>query len=286
MHIKGYIAGLGIAAKVAMGAGIAAAATTGAGAAGVLPAPVQHAMAATVDAVTPFSLPEPPAPPATTAPPGTADPGQQTGHRPADSTTTTTTAPKHAGDDQGPLSTPTTRPPAGGGHEGGAATPTPPFGGGDHGPRPTTTTSTTGPKPPGGSHEPVTTTTTRPVKGDAPTSTTTTTTTRPPAHTEIPNPESLSLSCVPAADAARVTCTWTKSTSADHATYALLRTTTGASGRVVSQSPDAVAFTDSTVAAGGAYGYRVISLRADGTVESHSNLVTVTVAAPAAGSHT
>src|SRR2546423_1496252 len=50
MHIKGYIAGLGIAAKVAMGAGIAAAATTGAGAAGVLPAPVQHAMAATVDA--------------------------------------------------------------------------------------------------------------------------------------------------------------------------------------------------------------------------------------------
>lgn len=282
MHIKGYVAGLGIAAKVAMGAGIAAAATTGAGAAGVLPAPVQHAMAAAVEAVTPFSLPEHTSPP---VPPGTPGGGRLTGDRPAIPTTTTTTARKPTGDDHGPVAPSPTLPATGSQHEPGAATPTPPSGGGEHRPLPTTdtTTSITAPGPSGGDHEPVTTTTTRPVGGDDPAPTTTTT--APPVHTESSNPESISLSCVPAADAARVTCTWTKSTNADHAGYALLRTAPGAAGRVVLQSPDAVAFTDSSVAAGGTYGYRVISLRADGTVESHSNLVTVTVAAPVAGSH-
>jgi hypothetical protein len=294
MHIKRYVAGLGLAAKVAMGAGIAAAATTGAGAAGVLPAPVQHAMATAVDAVTPFTLPKPfspskpftlpkpPAPPVTTPPPGGADSGRRAGDGPFGPATTSTTAP--AGEGHGPESTTPTQPPAGGGHETGTATPPPPPGGGDHGPQPAPTTTTTAPRPPGGEHhEPVTTTTSRPVQGDGP-APTTTTTAPPPAHTESSNPESISLSCLPAADAARVTCTWTKSAGADHATYALLRTTTGAPGRVVLQSPDAVTFADSSVAAGATYGYRVISLRPDGTVESHSNLVTVTVTVP--GSHT
>jgi hypothetical protein len=287
MHIKRYVAGLGIAAKVAMGAGIAAAATTGAGAAGVLPPPVQHAMAAAVDAVTPFSMPEPPVPATTPAPPRTPEPGQRTSDRPAGPTTTTTTAPKPAGDEHQPTTTPPPPPPASGEHGAGVTTPTPPSGGGEHGaagPN-TETTSTTAPKPTGGDHhEPVTTTTTRPLKHDEPASTTTTTTV-PPARTESSNPESISLSCVPAHDAARVTCTWTKSTNADHARYALLRTATGAPGRVLLQSPDALTFTDSSVAAGGTYGYRVISLRADGTVDSHSNLVTVTVPAPVAGNH-
>jgi hypothetical protein len=57
--IKATVAGLSVAGKIAFGAGLAAAATTGAGVAGVLPGPVQHAMASAVDAVTPFEIPDP-----------------------------------------------------------------------------------------------------------------------------------------------------------------------------------------------------------------------------------
>jgi hypothetical protein len=60
MKIKGFLAGLGVAGKLALGAGVAAATTTGAGAAGVLPGPVQHAVASAVGAVTPFELPDGP----------------------------------------------------------------------------------------------------------------------------------------------------------------------------------------------------------------------------------
>src|SRR5262252_5166595 len=59
MKIKGLLAGLGVAGKVALGVGVAAAATTGAGVAGVLPGPVQHAVSEAVHAVTPFSVPDP-----------------------------------------------------------------------------------------------------------------------------------------------------------------------------------------------------------------------------------
>ncbi len=59
MQIKGFLAGLGVAGKLALGVGVAAAATTGAGAAGVLPGPVQHAMSKAVGDVTPFSMPDP-----------------------------------------------------------------------------------------------------------------------------------------------------------------------------------------------------------------------------------
>lgn len=49
-------AGLSLAAKVALGSGVAFASVTGAGAAGVLPAPLQDAVADVVSAVTPFEL--------------------------------------------------------------------------------------------------------------------------------------------------------------------------------------------------------------------------------------
>ena len=51
-------AGLGMAAKAAMGLTLAAASTTAAGAVGVLPAPAQNAVATVVGAATPFSFPE------------------------------------------------------------------------------------------------------------------------------------------------------------------------------------------------------------------------------------
>ena len=60
MKIQGFLAGLGVAGKLALGVGVAAAATTGAGAAGVLPGPVQHAVASAVGAVTPFEIPDGP----------------------------------------------------------------------------------------------------------------------------------------------------------------------------------------------------------------------------------
>ena len=57
-RLAGRLAGLGLAAKVALGVGVAAASTTAAGAAGVLPAPAQHAVATVVDATTPVSFPD------------------------------------------------------------------------------------------------------------------------------------------------------------------------------------------------------------------------------------
>ena len=53
-----FIAGLSVAAKAAFGVGIAAASVTAAGAAGALPGPAQDAVAAAVEAATPFSLPD------------------------------------------------------------------------------------------------------------------------------------------------------------------------------------------------------------------------------------
>ena len=52
------LAGLGLAAKVALGLGIAAAATSAAGAAGVLPGPAQSAFADVVQTVTPLQVPD------------------------------------------------------------------------------------------------------------------------------------------------------------------------------------------------------------------------------------
>jgi len=52
------LVGLGMAAKAGMGLTLAAASTTAAGAAGVLPAPAQHAVATVVSSATPFSFPD------------------------------------------------------------------------------------------------------------------------------------------------------------------------------------------------------------------------------------
>jgi hypothetical protein len=84
------LAGLGLAAKVALGAGIAAAAVGTAGATGVLPAPAQHAVASVVDAVTPLNLPDPTVNASVTA--GVQTPDLQ-------GSTTTTVAGTHAADD-------------------------------------------------------------------------------------------------------------------------------------------------------------------------------------------
>jgi hypothetical protein len=59
LKVQGFLGGMGVAGKIALGVGVAAAATTGAGAAGILPGPVQHAVASAVGAVTPFELPDP-----------------------------------------------------------------------------------------------------------------------------------------------------------------------------------------------------------------------------------
>ena len=52
------LAGLGIAAKIALGAGVAAAAVTTAGATGVLPGPAQHGVAVAVNAISPLEFPD------------------------------------------------------------------------------------------------------------------------------------------------------------------------------------------------------------------------------------
>jgi hypothetical protein len=78
MKIQGFLAGMSVAGKIALGVGVAAAATTGAGAAGVLPGPVQHAVASAVGTVTPFELPD-----------GSNHDGGNVSEPPVDVTTTT-----------------------------------------------------------------------------------------------------------------------------------------------------------------------------------------------------
>jgi hypothetical protein len=56
--IAAKLAGLGLAAKAGLGLSMAVASVTAAGAAGVLPDPVQHAVAEAVGAVTPFQFPD------------------------------------------------------------------------------------------------------------------------------------------------------------------------------------------------------------------------------------
>ena len=79
------------------------------------------------------------------------------------------------------------------------------------------------------------------------------------------------------ADAARISCTWSAATNADHARYVLLRTGDG-HGRVVRSTEDGLSFIDTVDLSLGtvhAYTYRVDSLRADDSVAAHSPAVTV-----------
>jgi hypothetical protein len=248
MNVKAYIAGLGMAAKIMLGAGVAAAATTGAGAAGVLPDPVQRVVAATVDTVTPFNLPEP-----------ADDHGvQAAGVHADDHAGDHTTRDEHVSDT--PPVTPTTV--AKRDEHRGDDTPIVVI-------APTTTTTTI-------HHEehhdqPATTTTT--VRHEEPATTSTTVLNHDGDNN---NPESLSITCAAAHEPNHITCHWTASTNPDHARYALLRINNqNTERRVVWQTETGLEFTDTAVTSGWGYGYRVVSLRADGTTESHSNIFTL-----------
>jgi hypothetical protein len=254
MKIQGFLAGLGIAGKLALGAGVAAAATTGAGAAGVLPGPVQHAFAKAVHVVTPFEVPD----------------GDGSGSNEAapplggDTTTTVASTPgteHHDGGDG------TDADPGGNGDGDGSGvvvTPTTEHRDGD-GPGVTTPGQGNGDGGDGGEHD-----------GDSP----------PPAETPTTehhggngdgdhnNPESLTINCVRGTEPNRIHCEWSASTSADHHRYLLLRIGDGQS-RVVFSTEDGQSYTDTSVQPGVTYGYRVISVRTDDSVESHSPMAYV-----------
>jgi hypothetical protein len=239
MKTKGLLAGLGIAGKIALGVGVAAAATTGAGAAGVLPGPVQHAFSKAVDAVTPFSPPDPD--------------DHSDRHVAAGDATTTTIA-------EVTTTTEPRTPHRGDGGERGDHKPVvvPPPTVAEHRDVVVTTTTVAEPMPPSGG----------PDGHEVPP------TTAPPGNGDSNNPESLSIHCERATEPARIVCTWSASTLADHARYVLLRTGDGSS-RVVFSTEAQLHFTDTGVKAGVTYTYRVDSLRADESVSSHSPAVTV-----------
>ena len=246
MKIKGFLAGLGIAGKLALGVGGAAAATTGAGAAGVLPDSVQHAVSNVVGAVTPFSLPDPDQP---------ANPDEKNVAA-GDTTTTTTVAEttttgpldsyEHDGDGIGVVTTTTDA----------------------------VTTTTVGDHHGDGQGD---TTTTTIASGDNGGDTTPTTVHHGDGDNN--NPESLTIHCEGASNPSRISCSWNASTLPDHARYVLLRTGDG-SARVVFSTAAALNFTDTQVVPGITYSYRVDSLRADDSVSSHSGLASVTLAVP------
>ncbi len=275
MKIQGFVAGLGIAGKLALGAGVAgaatpgaragggAAATTGAGAAGVLPGPVQHAFAKAVHTVTPFEAP------------GEHDgPAPDDGGAAAGDTTTTTTEPDE-------VTTPTT-----GAHEGDANN-----NGGDHNNdngdkngngdgngtvvTPTTQHHESDGNNNGEQHD-STPPTTEHHDGDGEHHGGGGTTPTTEHHDgDNNNPESLELHCTSGHEPNHVSCSWSASSSPDHHKYALLRVD-GEHGRVVYQSEDGLAYDDTNVSPDHEYRYRVISLRANGSVDSHSPMVHIT----------
>ncbi|HVT76272.1 MAG TPA: hypothetical protein VHD87_04515 [Acidimicrobiales bacterium] len=248
MKAKTYVAGLGLAAKVMLGAGVAAAATTGAGAAGVLPGPAQHVFAATVDSVTPFTVHDPDKNDSVATADHNGDnqnPGDDHHGDTPDTPTTIGDNPSHEGDNGGVVGVPvttTTAPPRTEDHHG------------EHHDAPATTTTTVAEH-----HEP-----------------TTTSTTVEHHDGDNNNPESLSITCTAAHEPNSITCHWTASTNPDHVKYALLRINNqNTEGRVMTTTENGLEFTDTTVNPGWGYGYRVVSLRADGSTESHSNIFTI-----------
>jgi len=280
MKIQGFLAGLSVAGKIALGAGIAAAATTGAGAAGVLPGPVQHAFSNAVGAVTPFEVPggghggsehdvvEPVHTSTTTTTLGdgeTPTTEQHESEHDADHPTPTTLAEHHDGEHH---ETPTT-----------ALTPTTEHHGdnsdGNATGRGDCKNSDGGDGNNSDGHN------TDGHDGDHHGDTTTTIPTSPTTEHhgdnhdgDNNNPESLTLGCERGREPNHVTCTWSASTSDQHHLYALLRTD-GEHSKTVFTSEDGLSFTDTDVASGHSYSYRVVSLRSDESVESHSPLVTL-----------
>ena len=270
MKLKGFLAGLGIAGKLALGVGVAAAATTGAGAAGVLPGPVQHAVSQAVESVTPFSMPgdghheshdgnlatgdvttttvSSDVTPTTTS--GSHEPEKKTSHDNKDVVVTPTTVVEHHdGNNSG--ATPTT---VAENHDNNNTGSNDGNVGGNTGGN---TNQGDGQK-----------------NGDGGGDTTTPTTVH---HEENHNPEAIALSCTRSYEQVTITCTWTASPNADHDHYIVLRTHDGdPNGRAFFPASGALSYTDSMVSPGGAsYTYLVDSLRADGSVSAHSNRVTV-----------
>ncbi|HEV7523482.1 MAG TPA: hypothetical protein VGP92_00865 [Acidimicrobiia bacterium] len=254
MKIKGLVAGLGVAGKLALGVGVAAAATTGAGAAGVLPGPVQHAMSNAVSAVSPFSLPDPDH--------HGANDGNLAGG--GESTTTTTVADVTTTIAPGPHDGKGDSTGANPANGDGTGVVTPTTIGEHHGSGDATTTTTVGEITP-----PPTVPDSHDGNGSGDGNGTTPTTVHH-GDGDSNNPQSLTLHCERSADPVRISCAWSAATNPDHARYVLLRTGDG-HGRVLLQSEDALSFTDTSVTPGVTYTYLVDSLRADGSVSSHSN---------------
>jgi hypothetical protein len=239
MKIQGFLAGLGVVGKIALGVGVAAAATTGAGAAGVLP----------------FSIP------------GVSHPHHHTVVIHTNATTTTTARPASGG-----RSAAAHRPK----HTGTAAvhhvvvlpsapnvtTPTTVY----DPPATTTTPVTTDPTPTSTTVE--TPTTVTPTTVFTPPSTTTAPTTTTGGSTPG---QSIQLSCAKTG-ATQVTCNWTAAPGSV-AKYALWRWTTGGNGSdygSIFDSPNGLTFVDNNASAG-PYTYRVFTTLGDGSSGPFSN---------------
>jgi hypothetical protein len=253
MKTSQFVAGLSMAAKVALGAGVAVAATAGAAAAGVLPGPVQGAVADAVGTVTPFELPG-------GSGGGSATDGATAG-APVDPGTTTTTAAPAAG--TGSTGTPSAGTPSS--SDGTAVVPGAPGGSTNGAPGGSTGAPAGDPQPP--SVAPVTEPSTSPPAGD-------------PGPVDEPKvPQTLSIQCSVTGDH-HVGCSWTGADPANFGRYLLLRTSSdGKAGRVLVQSGDIAATTwDDSLALtpGVTYGYMVLVQAPDGTSVTHSQYVYVT----------
>ncbi|MFN8025673.1 MAG: hypothetical protein U0W40_04730 [Acidimicrobiia bacterium] len=240
MKTSQFVAGLSMAAKVALGAGVAVAATATGAVAGVLPDPVQHAVADAVGSVTPFELPgaSSDAPTADGANPGPATPPATDGNG----------APG-AGTGGSPRSGSGSDPGAPAGSQPATGAPGAPSG------------ETGNPAAPPATEAPA-----------APPVVT-------PGPVDEPKvPQSLSISC--AADGGHVHCTWTGANPETFGQYVLLRIANdGSQGRALTSSTD-LGFTswDDSLALnpGVTYGYMVIVLGPDGKNAEHSQYVYVT----------
>jgi hypothetical protein len=259
MKLKGFLAGLGIAGKLALGVGVAAAATTGAGAAGVLPGAVQHAVAKAVSEVSPFSMPD-------GDHHGSHDGNLATGDTTttiADGVTTTTVTGSHesepAHDDKGKgiVVTPTTVAHHDDTNPTDGVTPTTVA---EHHDDNNGTTD---------GHDNTTPTTVADHHDDN--NTTPTTEHHDGDHN---NPEAITLSCSVSSDATNVTCMWSGPTTADHARFVVLRD----DGRAFFPNEGALSYTDTKPVS--QTSYIVDSLRADDSVAAHSNRVKVEFNAP------
>jgi hypothetical protein len=250
MKIQAFLAGLGVAGKVALGAGVAAAATTGAAAAGVLPEPVQHAVASAVNTVSPFEFPDPGSDGAKVV---VGDGATTDTTKPETDATTPTTKKKPANKKENKdgdlVVTPTTAK-----KETDETTPTTKkYYDEDAGKDETTPTTKKYYEPPKD-----TTPTTKKEDGEEP-----------------ENPESIDLACEPGLDPAHIVCEWTLTSNEDHYKYKLARWKHGHDSSIVHKTYDGHIFEDAGVYEGYTYTYQVLEIRSDGAVIGHSNEFTL-----------